>query len=149
MSTALHPPIPGKNKYVVWDPTQDRFVEFLMKLGEVQIGNFLEIIVAPPIRRAGFLSYKKQIFYISLHDLLRNHFNVTRPYITPVRETSTGSSTNVGTQSLNNTDQCISKTSSGNELDEESSIHWKEQIRSLLNSEDPEEGWEFPETTQP
>jgi hypothetical protein len=148
VSTALTPPMPGKNKYIVWDSSQDRFIEFPIKLGETQVGNFLEILVAPPIKRVGFLSYNKQVFHLSINDLLRNHFNVSKPYIQPTGETSTGSPTNVGSQSLIGPNQRSIEASTGNELDKESSVYWQEQVRSLFYYEDSEEGWNMEETTQ-
>lgn len=132
-----NPPLPGKNKYLVWNTTTNVFDEFPVKLGEVQVGNFLGILVAPPIRRAGFLSHKKQIFHLSIHDLLRNHFNVTKPYIiNNITATSTGPASTIGIQPASNTNKPRSKTDIGDEFDKESSLYWQEQINSLLNSED-------------
>lgn len=128
----LSPPMPGKNKYIVWNPETNVFDEFPVKLGTTQVGNFLEMAMAPPVIRAGFLSYKKQIFYISTHDLLRSHVNVTRPYTCNTQSNSTA----VREQSTENTDQLGSKSSSRDELDTESDIYWQEQMQSLLNSTD-------------
>lgn len=136
MSSALNPPMPGKNKYVVWNSELNVFDEFPIKLGEVIEGNFLEIIIAPPVRREGFLSYKKQLFYLSIHDLLRNHVNVRKPYITTAIATNTGSPTDVEKQPISVTDQSRPRTSAGDELDKESCLYWQEQIESLLNTED-------------
>jgi hypothetical protein len=143
VSSALTPPMPGKNKYVVWNPEVEAFDEFPIKIGETLVGNFLEIIVAPPVKRAGFLSHKKQIFQLSIHDLLRNHFNVTKPYITTASasNTNTGSTTTTGDQPTSVTNQRGSPARPGDELDQESSLYWEEQTQSLLNSENSEEGW--------
>ena len=148
MASALTPPIPGKNKYVVWNPEIQDFDEFPIRLGDKLVGNFLEIIVAPPVRRAGFLSYKKQIFSLSVNDLLRNHFNVTKPYTITTTD-NTGSSTNVGDKPTGVTNQSGSQAGTGDELDKESSLHWQRQIESLLYLEDTEEGWLMEETAQP
>lgn len=143
MSTPLSPPTPGKNKYLVWDQNTNQFVEFSMKIGESQTGNFLEILVAPAVRRPGFLSHKKQVYHLSIHDLLRNHFNVTKPYVYPATsgENTSRSTSVVGGQPASNRVESATKSSARDELDEESSVHWKEQIDSLLYSENPEEGW--------
>jgi len=136
VSSALNPPVPGKNKYVVFDSVQDRFVEFPIRLDEVQVGNFLEISVLPPIRREGFLSYKKQTYKVTLHDLLRNHVNVNTPYSRPITTNSSRSTSDVGTQPTNVANKLRPKESPGDELDKESSLYWEEQISTLLNSED-------------
>jgi hypothetical protein len=143
-----NPPMPGKNKYIVWNSATSVFDEYPIKLSETQIGNFLEMIVVPPIRRAGFLSYKKRIIQVSINDLLRNHVNVTKFYTTPNTQPNTGSGTPVGSIPPADTIQRGTKTSSGDELDQESSIYWKEQMQSLYNSEDPEEEWDLETATQ-
>lgn len=155
MATAVEnqPPIPGKNKYIAWNAVTNTFDEYPIKLSEVVVGNFLELIVSPPVRRPGFLSYKKQIVQVSLHDLLRNHINVTKLYARPndtgTSTDSTGSNTAVGAQSSAGTIQCGAQAGSGDVLDQESSLYWKEQMQSLHYSEDPEEGWDVETTPQP
>jgi hypothetical protein len=42
-----------------------------------------------------------------------------------------------------NTHQFIVGKGPGDELDKESSVHWEEQINTLYNIEDQEEGWEL------
>lgn len=133
-----NPPKPGKNKFVSWNPTTNTFDEFPIKIGVVQIGNYLEIDIAPPVRRAGFLSHNKQIYFVPLHDIIRNHFNVTKPYIRTAEPitSSSRSSAVMGTDSSSGTDQPGPQTSSGDDIDEKSSLYWQEQVQSLLYSDD-------------
>jgi hypothetical protein len=96
VSVEANVPIPGKNKYIVWDEVQNKYVGFSIRLGEVQTGNFLEILAAPAVRKEGFISYKKQVFKLSIHDLLRNHVNVNQPYIRLAGTDNSGSNALVG-----------------------------------------------------
>lgn len=143
MSVEANVPIPGKNKYIVWDEVQNKYVGFSIRLGEVQTGNFLEILAAPAVRKEGFISYKKQVFKLSIHDLLRNHVNVNQPYIRLAGTDNSRSNALVGNTTTGNTHQFIVGEGPGDELDKESSVHWEEQINTLYNIEDQEEGWEL------
>ena len=143
MSIAVeaNPPKPKKNKYVSWNAAINEFEEHSIKVGTEQIGNYLSIDAAPPVRRAGFLSHNKQVYAISIHDLLRNHFNVTKPYLYPDNPNhgqNPGSTDSMGTQPANNTVQSRLETGPRDELDQESSLRWSEQMLALLNSDDSE-----------
>ena len=139
------PPFPKKNEYLVWDQRIEQFVKFSIKIGQTQIGNYLDVLVLPATRQPGFLSHNKQVYFVYTNDLLRNHFNVTKPYAYPIfaGDSSPGSTPIVGSDSTSNSDKPSSKPSIGDELDKESDLFWKEQIHSLLHSENPEEGWDM------
>ena len=142
MTNALHPPIPGKNKYLVWDEVGQSFVPFVMKLGEVQVGNFLEMLVPPPVRREGFLSYKKQVFKVTLPHLLRNKVDVSRPYQYPVI-TSEPTSAEVVRNPSFNTVNLGPVQDDGGEVSKEADLLFKNQIGTLYSSPNSEERWDF------
>lgn len=139
MSTAVETnPNPGKNKYVVWNSVTSTFDEYPIKLSDVPVGNFIEFIVAPPVRREGFLTFKKQVYKVPLHNLIRNKVNVSTPYV-GTNPTNTGSPTTVGNAvAAINSNQQAAMPSIGDDVDKESSVYWAEQIESLFYSEDSE-----------
>jgi hypothetical protein len=132
------PYVPGKNKYLVFNRVTNTFEEYPVKLSETITGKFLKFAVAPPILQPGFLSYKKQVFFVSLHDLLRNHVNVSNPY-TNVRAKSTDSTNPQSVAAGGNdpaTDQSRIIVPVGDSVDQAASVFWSEQVESLYNTED-------------
>lgn len=129
-------PRPGKGKYFVWNCEAGAFDEYIVKVGEVQQGNFVDLLIAPPILAAGFLSFNKKVFHLSLHDLLRNHVNVhpsrikTPNHNLPARTPASGR-----TNSAVPTNQPGSSFEDGG-VPQEHDIRWAEQMQSLLNSDD-------------
>lgn len=136
------PPKPGKNKYLVWNSDKNEFDTYSIKLAETPVGKFLDILVAPPILAGGFLSYKKCVYKVSLHDLLRNHINVSIPHLTIGSNSasggvsSTGSTTSMGAESSTGTNQSATELNTRGAVLEEHDIYWEEQVQSLLNTED-------------
>ena len=126
---------PGKNKYLVLNSVTNTYDEHPVKLADTPVGKFLEILVLPPVLVAGFLSYKKEVFHVTLHNLLRSKVNVTNP-ITLNAPTATSSTTLTRTQSTVYSNQLGSQAGSGDELSKESDLCWEEQIAALQYSED-------------
>lgn len=137
MSTeTIQVPTPGRNKFIVRN-SDGSFDEYLIKLSDKVVGNFIEFAVAPAVRQEGFLSYNKNTYKVSLHDLLRNHVNVSKPYRSDntagsdVGKESTGAPTSVGGNQAIDSNQPGSLQTPGDEIDEESRLYWEEQVDSL------------------
>ena len=128
----------GKNKFVTWNPALQAFEEFSIKIGDkIEGKNYVDLLIRPPVIRSGFLAFQKNIYYLSLHDILRGHFNVTKPYARPATTTTAASprlAAPVGAEPTGNTVEPGPGNSSWSELDKDAYILQQEQIEFLLNS---------------
>ena len=125
----------GKNKFVVWNNATRTFEEFSIKIADKQNGkNYIDLSRRPPVIRSGFLAYEKNIYQLSIHDVLRGHFNATRPYHRPA--TTDLITAPVGNIPTNNSNKSRPEKSLGTSFDEAANLYFEEQIELLFNIED-------------
>ena len=139
MSQIVPPTSIGKNKFVSVNPVSGVFEEFSIKVGEkIEGKNFVKLLVRPPVIRGGFLAFGKKIYQLSLHDILRGHFNATKPYIRTTNTTTTCSelATPVDVNPTSNTNQQGPEDTFGTDIDEAANLYFEEQVELLFNIED-------------
>ena len=134
------PPVAiGKNKFVTWNPTTSTFEEFSIKIADqIEGKNYVELLVRPPVIRGGFLAFKKKIYQLSLHDILRGHFNVTKHYNRPATTNNTTipePAASLGGNSTSNTDQQRSQDALRASIDQAADLYFQEQVEQLYNFE--------------
>lgn len=120
---------------------------YSIKLGEATPnGKFVPLVKSPPLMKEGFVTFNKKLFKVTLRDLFRRQINVQREYQcgnTAGTSSSTRATTNQTQldQTSNNSDQQRLSADFELQVNEAADLYWKDQIATLLFTEDPEAEW--------
>lgn len=126
------------------------FHYFPIKLGERK-GNFVELLIAPPMLAEGFVTFEKSLFRLSKADLFKGKVNVSSPVSpgnsSPVVIAEPGTEQPASTPALESSPVAVNEQSGVDgdfrlSVDENADLAWVEQIGALLHLEDPEADWE-------
>lgn len=111
-------------------------------------GNYVNIDRMPSVINEGYVTYKKNLYFVSYRDFFRRRVNVSHIY----QPTNSAGNTNPlaapVAQPGVNSDEPRTEDAARNQIDEDADLAWEEQIGALLHSIDPQEEWNNADYTQ-